>query len=152
MTLLWEFRRITLQLGKIEIKINFLILFFIFIFYLLTDNSFVLYGPRDFWYKVQKKAKKICEKKRASRLEGCQIVVCLGGCMGGKYIHTYIHTLSKWCPSILWDSHSLVWRTETNMFTISYHAHQRFHSLFLHLKRMVRFFFYYIHFFICCFL
>ena len=38
-------------------------LFFNFIFYLLTDNSFVLYRLHDFWYEVQKKAKKIAKER-----------------------------------------------------------------------------------------
>jgi len=52
------FGRITLQLGKIEMKIIFLILLFNFIIHLLTDNSFVPYRLRNFWYEAQKKAKK----------------------------------------------------------------------------------------------
>jgi len=73
----------------------------------------VIFGTR-----CKRKAKKIYKRKRASRLEGrgglegCQIIVCLGGCMGGIYI------LSMQCLSILWDSHSPVWRTQTNMFMI----------------------------------
>jgi len=47
-------KRITLQLGKIRVKIKKkkLILLFSFIFHLLTDNSFVPYRLHDFWYKA----------------------------------------------------------------------------------------------------
>jgi len=58
-----RFRRITLQLGKIEMKIIFLILLFNFIIHLLTDNSFVPYRLSDFWYEMQKKAKKFTKER-----------------------------------------------------------------------------------------
>ena len=86
-----EFGRIALQLSKIEIMIKICNPLFNFIIHLLTDNLFVPYRLHDFWYEVQKKAKKICERNRASRLEGggdlegFQTFIHLRGSVGGIY-------------------------------------------------------------------
>ena len=60
------FRRITLQIGKIKLKIYFLILNIKFFFHLLTNNSFVPYKLCDILYKVQKKAKKYVNERELS--------------------------------------------------------------------------------------
>jgi hypothetical protein len=51
----WGFKRIMLQLDKIEIMIIFLFQIFKFI-HLLIDNLLITYKLRDFWYEAQKKA------------------------------------------------------------------------------------------------
>jgi hypothetical protein len=57
--------RITLQLGKIKIKIKFFfMLLFNFIFHLLTDNSFVTYRLHGFFVQGTKESKKNAKKKR----------------------------------------------------------------------------------------
>jgi hypothetical protein len=47
------FERITLQLGKIEIRIIFLFQILKFYFLLLIDNLLVTYILHDFLYKAQ---------------------------------------------------------------------------------------------------
>lgn len=40
-----------------------------FIFFtILTDNLYMPYRLRDFWFETQKKIKEICKRKKSSRL------------------------------------------------------------------------------------
>ena len=128
-------------------------LFFNFIFYLLTDNSFVLYRLRDFWYEVQKKSQKNIQKKESFQAGrtwwfGRMSDYRMSRRLYGRNIYIE-HAMSK----------HFVGQSQSGVENPNKHVHDfvTTHTsdsipFFLHSKRMVRFLFYYIHFFICCFL
>jgi hypothetical protein len=112
----WRFKRITLQLGKIEIRI--IVLFQILKFYFSFTNRLVTYRLRDFSY----------ERKRASSLEwhgdlkGFQTAIYLRGCIKRT-------TFNTWRPLVSLNSHSPVRRTAPACSRFHYHTHQRLHSI-----------------------
>jgi hypothetical protein len=111
-----EFERITVQLGKIEFRINFFITnitILIFIYYQIIN----LYHIGVWFFKQGVKKPKNMRKKRSFQVE----MIWRFGRILDRHTSQRLYgqnTFNTWRPSVSLDSHNLVQRIGTDVFTV----------------------------------